>query len=150
MEGYQVIAADDAKAGEVVAVEGDLLIVEHGLLRKSRRAVPRTFANIDEGERVVRLSITKELVEDSPAVEDGDVDRQAVAAHYGLAGGFEEPETKGYGEVMPDDPALSSEQQALRDGVEPATEQRAKMREGESDAGRHGRQIIPPDPHEGP
>jgi hypothetical protein len=151
VEGYQVIGSDDAKLGQVVAVDDDLVIVEHGTLRKSRHAVPDAFTHVDDGEQVVRLSITKEIVADSPAVEGDEVDREAVAAHYGLAEAFEQPETEGYGEVTPDDPALSSEQQAARDGVEPAAQHRARMREGETaDAGPHGRQIIPPDPHEGP
>ena len=146
-----MIAADDAKAGQIVAVDGDLLIVERGHLRKSRHAIPVAFAHVDDGEQVVRLSITKELLEDSPAVEEDELDREAVALHYGLAGGHDDPETEGYGEVTPDDPAWSSEHQAARDGVEPATQHRARMREGETaDAGAHGRQIIPPDPHEGP
>jgi len=63
MEGYEVITSDEHKAGRVVEVKGDSLIVEHGLLRKTRRA---------------------------------------------------------------------------------------RIREGKSEAGRHGRPIIPPDPHEGP
>jgi len=145
-----VIAADDAKAGQIVEVDGDLLIVEHGHLRKSRHAIPQAFAHADDSEQVVRLSITKELLEDSPAVKDGELDRRAVAEHYGLAQAYEDPETKGYGDLTPDDPAWSSEQQALRDGVEPAPQRRAKIREGESDAGLRGRQIIPADPHEGP
>jgi hypothetical protein len=150
VEGYQVIAADDAKAGQVVAVDGDLLIVEHGHLRKSRHAIPQAFAHADDAERVVRLSITKQLFEDSPAVNDGELDRRAVAEHYGLAEGYENPGTEGYGELTPGDPAVSSEQQALRDGVEPAPQRRAEIRDGASEAGPHGRQIIPADPHEGP
>jgi hypothetical protein len=151
VEGYQVIAADDAKAGHVVGVDGDLLIVEHGHLRKSRHAIPEAFTHVDDGEQVVRLSITKELLEDSPAIEDDEVDRQAVAVHYGLAEGYEQPETEGYGEVTPDDPAWSSERQARRDGIEPAEQHRARMREGlTADPGPHGRQIIPPDSHDGP
>jgi hypothetical protein len=150
VEGYQVIAADDAKAGQVVAIDGDLLIVEHGHLRKSRHAIPQAFAHADDAEQVVRLSITKALFEDSPDVTDGELDRRAVAEHYGLAEAYEDPETKGYGELTPDDPARSSEQQALHDGIEPAPQRRAAIRDGESDAGPHGRQIIPADPHEGP
>jgi hypothetical protein len=56
---------------------------------------------------VVRLSISKELVEGSPAVEDGELDRRAVAAHYGLAEGEDAPETEGEGErrqIIPSDP----------------------------------------------
>jgi hypothetical protein len=150
VEGYEVIGSDGGKVGHVVGVESGLLIVESGLLRKSRRAVPAAFAHADDDERVVRLSLSRELVEESPALEDGEVDHRAVAAHYGLAEGSEAPETEGYGDVRPDDPAWSAEHLERRSGVEPAVEQRAKIREGESEAGPHGRPIIPPDPHEGP
>jgi hypothetical protein len=84
MEGYEVIGTDDHKLGEVAAVEGDLLIVEGGLLRKSRHAIPLAFAHTDESEQVVRLSVSKEVVDESPKLEDGDLDRQAIAVHYGL------------------------------------------------------------------
>jgi hypothetical protein len=150
MEGYEVITSDDQKVGQVVEVKGDNLIVEHGLLRKKRRAVPKTFAEADDSERVVHLTLTSEIIEASPEVEDGSVDQHAVAEHYGLAAGEPAPETEGYGELTPDDPARSAEQEELRTGVEPAAERRARIREGESEPGPHGRQIIPPDPHEGP
>jgi hypothetical protein len=150
MEGYEVITSDEQKAGRVVEVKGDNLIVEHGLLRKTRHAVPKAFADADTSEHVVRLTITNELLEASPKIEDGSVDERAVAHHYGLAAGEPAPETKGYGELTPDDPALSAEQEELRTGVEPAPARRARIREGESEAGPHGRPIIPPDPHEGP
>jgi hypothetical protein len=151
MEGYEVITSDEQKAGRVVEVRGDNLIVEHGLLRKTRHAVPKAFADADESEHVVRLTITNELLEASPKLEEGgSVDERAVAQHYGLAAGEPAPETKGYGELTPDDPALSAEQEELRTGVEPAPAQRARIREGESEPGPHGRPIIPPDPHEGP
>jgi hypothetical protein len=147
VEGYEVIACDDHKVGEVVAVEGNLLIAEGGTLRKSRHAVPMAFAHVDDDARVVRLSVTKEVVQDSPDVK-GELDRGAVAEHYGLAEGYAEPETEGYGEVTPDDPARSSESEGRRSGVQPAAEQRAQIREGESEAGLRGRQIIPSDPHD--
>ncbi|HEY6836360.1 MAG TPA: hypothetical protein VI142_07800 [Gaiellaceae bacterium] len=151
MQGYEVIASDDHKLGHVVEVEEDNLIVEHGLLVKKRHAVPKVLAHPDESEQVVRLSVSRELVDASPKVDDGQVDRRAVAEHYGLAAGEPAPETEGYGEVLPDDPAWSAEQQELRTGVEPAARRRARIREGESDAGPHGRPpAIPPDPHEGP
>ncbi len=148
MEGYEVIGSDDSKIGHVVEIEDGLLIVEGGFLGKSRNAVPSVFAQTDDDEQVVRLSISKELVEQSPAVEDGDLDRRAVAAHYGLAEGEDAPETEGEGELRPDDPAWSAEHEELRSGVEPAAERRARIREGESEAGPRGRQIIPSDPRD--
>jgi hypothetical protein len=148
MEGYEVITSDDRKAGRVTEVKGDNLIVENGLLLKRRHAVPKVLAQADESEQVVRLSVSSELVENSPKVDNDHIDQQAVAQHYGLAAGEPAPATEGYGELTPDDPALSAEQEELRTGVEPAAARRARIREGESKAGPHARQIIPADPHE--
>ena len=148
MVGYEVVGRDEHKIGKVAAIEGDLLIVEGGLLHKTRHAIPKTFAHPDDDEQVVRLTISKNLVDDSPALKDGEVDRHAVAEHYGLAEGYEAPETEGLGELKPDDPAWSAEQDQLRSGVEPAPERRARIREGDGDAGVRGRPIIPPDPHD--
>jgi len=151
MEGYEVITSDDRKAGRVAEVKGDNLIIEHGLLLKTRRAVPKVLAHTDESEQTVRLSVSSELVQASPKLDNGHVDQRAVAEHYGLAAGEPAPETQGFGELRPDDPARSAEQEELRTGVEPAAARRARIREGQSDAGPHGRPpSIPPDPHEGP
>lgn len=151
MQGYEVITSDERKAGHVVEVKGDNLIIEHGLVLKKRHAVPKVLAHADESEQVVRLSVSSVLVDASPKVDDGQVDQRAVAEHYGLAAGEEAPETEGYGELLPDDPAWSAEHEELRTGVEPAAARRARIREGESEAGPHGRPpSIPPDPHEGP
>ena len=150
MEGYEVITSDDRELGRVVEVTDDNLIVEHGLLRKSRHAIPRAFAKPDVSERAVRLTVSEDLVLSSPKLDDDSFDERAVAQYYGLAAGEPAPETQGYGEVLPDDPARSAEEEELRSGVEPAAERRAKIREGRSEAGLHGRQIIPTDPHEGP
>jgi hypothetical protein len=149
MEGYEVIASDDNKVGEVVRTDGDLLIVESGRLRESRHAIPKAFAHAVEGEQVVRLSVSKELVDNSPPLDDDQVDHDAVAAYYGLAEGVEAPATQGYGDVLPDDPAYGAESDELSAGLEPAAEQRARMREGgETEYGPRGRQIIPPDSHD--
>lgn len=84
MQGYDVVSHEDEKVvGHVVDKVGGNYIVEHGLLRKTKHAVPEQFAHVDEvGERIV-LTIPRELFEDSPKV-NGDVDEAAVAAHYGL------------------------------------------------------------------
>jgi hypothetical protein len=148
MVGYEVVGSDDHKVGKVAAIEGDLLIVEGGLLHKTKHAIPKTFVHPDDDVQVVRLTISKDLVDDSPALKNGEIDRRAVAEHYGLAEGYEAPETEGLGELRPDDPAWSAEQEERRTGVEPAAERRARIREGESDAGVRGRPIIPPDPHD--
>src|SRR3954452_7772942 len=63
MEGYEVITSDEQKLGSVVEVKGENLIVERGLLRKTRHAIPKVFAEEDGAEQVVRLTVSEELVE---------------------------------------------------------------------------------------
>jgi hypothetical protein len=151
MEGYEVITSDDKKAGHVVEVKDENLIIENGLLLKKRHAIPKVLAHADDSRNVVRLSVSSELVDASPKLDDGPVDRRAVAEHFGLAAGDPAPDTQGYGDVLPDDPARTAEQEGLRTGVEPAAQRTARIREGQSDPGPHGRPpSIPPDPHEGP
>ena len=84
MQGYNVVTHDDEKViGHVVDKVGGYYIVEHGTLRKSKHALPETFAQLDEaGQRLV-ITVPKELVTGSPKV-NGAVDEDAVAAHYGL------------------------------------------------------------------
>lgn len=150
MEGYEVISSDERKLGHVVELTDDNLVVEHGHLRKRRYAVPRVFAKPDVAEQAVRLTVSEDLVTTSPKVDRNSVDERAVARHYGLAAGETAPATEGSGELLPDDPAWSAEEEELRSGIEPAAQRRARIREGHSEAEPRGRQIIPADPHEGP
>jgi hypothetical protein len=99
-EGYEVRTIDGDKIGHVVETDGDYLIVEHGLL-KSKHALPQTFAEVDEGEHVVRTTLSKDLIYGSPKV-NGEFDRIAVAEHYGLAEGFTDPLTRGVDDLEPD------------------------------------------------
>jgi hypothetical protein len=84
MDGYDVVTIDEHKAGHVVGRSGPYLVVEHGALFKHRRPVPETFATVDEDARVVRLTVSKEILESAPEVHDGEVDEAAAAAHYGI------------------------------------------------------------------
>ena len=129
MEGYDVVTVDDEKVGTVVGESGDYLIVEHGLIRKSKRALPRQFAHFDDNERQVRVTVGKETFLDSPEL-DGELDERAIGEYYGL-GPSEGPGTEGYGVSDRGDPARSSQEQAQRDGVEPAEQERARIRQGE-------------------
>jgi hypothetical protein len=148
MDGYEVIANDGHSVGRVVGEQGDSIVVEHGLLRKHRRALPRTYVTVDDENRTVRTTLSKELIEHSPELDD-DVDEQEIAAYYGLADGYEQPETLGYGEIEPDETAVSADVQTRQVGLETPEEERARIREGREDVyGAPGRQIIPPDPHE--
>jgi hypothetical protein len=132
MEGYDVVTIDDDKVGTVAEESGEFLIVEHGMLRKSKHALPRQFAHVDDGEEQVRITVGKELFLNSPALDEEKLDEQAVRDYYGLAPS-EGPGTEGFGESLPGDPARSSEEQALRAGLEPAEAERARMREERSE-----------------
>ena len=143
MEGFEVVTSDDCKVGHVVALEDGHLIIEHGLLKKTKHAVPETFAYPDESEQTVRLSVSKEIVESSPKLDNGSIDTQAVAEHFGLAEGTPAPDTEGYGEVLPDDPARTADQDLMRAGQEPADQQRAKTREGGLEPDRDTESATP-------
>jgi hypothetical protein len=132
MDGYDVVTAEDEKVGTVVGETGAYLIVEHGTLRKSKQAVPREFATVDTGEQQVRITVSKNVFYDSPKL-NGEFDEQAVAEHYGLAASSAAPGTEGLGVTDQGDPSRSSEEQALRDGVMPAAQERAQIREGARD-----------------
>src|ERR671924_1431866 len=124
MEGYDVISvADDKKLGTVVRQEDDYIVFEHGTLRKQHHAIPATTVEVVEGEQQVRTTLSKELIEESPKVEDDGLDREALARYYGLADTSAAPPTEGYGETIPPDPAQGAETQAERAGGETAGEQ---------------------------
>jgi hypothetical protein len=131
VEGYDVITSDEHKLGHVVGTIGDNVVVEHGTLRKTKHAVPKVFVHADDAEQVVRLTVSKELVEESPKLNGDEADEQAIAEHYGLAEGYAEPETLGDGELLPDDPAWSAEEQELRTGVPTAEQERLRARQGD-------------------
>jgi hypothetical protein len=137
MKGYDVVTNEDEKVGKVVGTRADHLIVESGTLRKTKHALPQTFARVDEADNVVRISVSKEMFDGSPKV-NGDVDATAIADYYGLAGGSEAPPTEGYGETVADDPSIGSETQAERDGVTPAPQERAEAREHLRDSTQPG------------
>jgi hypothetical protein len=142
VEGYDVITSDGSKAGRVVGTHGDSLVVEQGTLRKTRHLLPKTFTEVDEAENVVRATLTKDVIEDSPKLDGDDVDERAVAEHYGLASGFAAPETEGYGDVRADDPGRSAEQDELRLGIETAEQERVDVQTGGGEARDHD----PPSP----
>jgi hypothetical protein len=141
MQGYEALTFDDEKAGTVVGQEGQYLIVEHGAIFKHRRPVPQAFATLDDDAGVVRLTVSKAILESAPEVQDGSLDVEAAAAHYGLAEGDAAPETLGYGVVEPGDPAVGAETEGLARGELTATAERAAQQgrlgpgEGPNDRG---------------
>jgi hypothetical protein len=134
MEGYDVKTIDGDKIGNVVDTEGDFVIVQHGLLR-SKHALPLIFAEVDADAHLVRTTLSKELIYDSPKI-NGELDRMAVAEHYGLAEGFTDPPTRGLGDVLPDDPAF---------GADDGTQERVSVRKGMT-SGEGPLDEAPPSP----
>ena len=138
MEGFEVVTSDDSKIGHVVEVRDRHVIIEHGLLIKTRHAVPEAFAHTTDGDQIVRLSVSKEIVESSPKLENGSIDTQAVAEHFGLAEATPAPEMEGERDLLPDDPAHGADQDLLRAGGQPADQERAEIRKGGLDADQDG------------
>jgi hypothetical protein len=136
MEGYEVVTVDEHKVGKVVGESGDFLIIEQGALLKSKHALPREFAHVDETEQKVRVTVPKEIVDESPKVDDDGFDEQLAAEYYGVAPS-NGPGTEGYGvtDAEAGDPSRSSAEQAARQGIEPAEEERARIREQEGQSG---------------
>ena len=131
MQNYDVVTSDDKKVGHVVDTQGEFLIVEHGMLRKTRTAVPRDMAAVDEQEHTLRLSVSKQVFEDAPALDGDEPDMTPAAEYYGLAEGSTAPDTQGYGDVTSGDPARTAEQDARRYGDESPEQERARIREQE-------------------
>jgi hypothetical protein len=86
MEGYDVISvADDKKIGTVVREEGDYVVFEHGTLRKQHHAIPSTTIEVVDSEKAIRTTLSKDLIESSPKVDDEGIDYEAIGRHYGIA-----------------------------------------------------------------
>lgn len=87
MEGYDVISVvDDKKIGTVVREEGDYVVFEHGTLRKQHHAIPSTTIEVNESDQEVRTTLSKDLIESSPKIDDdAGIDREALGRHYGTA-----------------------------------------------------------------
>jgi hypothetical protein len=126
---HDLVTLDDHKIGHVVGEHGDYYIVEHGLL-KTKHLVPKTFVEV--GGDGYRTTLSKQLINDSPKFHEDDDDHEAIAQHYGLAEGFEDPMTRGYDELEPDDPARTAEEDAVAAGVDPVRE-RIAVRKGLTD-----------------
>jgi hypothetical protein len=129
LKGYDVLTFDDERAGKVVGKQGSNLIVEQGAIFKHRRALPEIFVTVDDGEQVVRATVSKDVLESAPEIGDEGVDDDAVSRHYGMVAGDPAPGTLGDGALNPDDPAWTAETQEQRTGVEPAAAERARIQQ---------------------
>lgn len=123
MQGQDVVTVDGHKLGRVVAERDEIAVVEHGLLRKTRHAIPEEL--LHEADGTLRATVAKQIVDSSPAVDGDRFDREAVLEHYGLIG----PTV-----VDPDPDGLdSAETMGAREGVTPAPVERLATLAGESD-----------------
>jgi len=82
MEGQDVVGSDDHKLGTVVEERNGYAIVESGHVFKSRHAIPSEF--LHQHDDVVRATVGKEVVTDSPKVSGDEFDENAIRLHYGL------------------------------------------------------------------
>ncbi len=90
MNGYTVVTSDGDRIGTVIGDEGSNLIVQTGTLRHHKHAIPKTFAHPQDGEQKILVTVTKDVVMDSPKCDEG-LDARAVAEHYGLSDEEAEP-----------------------------------------------------------
>jgi hypothetical protein len=118
VQGYDVVTSDDHKIGTVVDVRDDCLIVEHGHVFKAKHAIPKAFTSIDDDERIVHATITKDVFTDGPKVTD-EWDCSLVLRHYGVITDFEEPDAE----------TDSATTVGAGQGIEPPEAERARIRE---------------------
>jgi hypothetical protein len=119
MERQTVVTSDDRKLGTVVEERDRCVVIETGHVFKTKHAIPREF--LRESDGVLRATVTKAVVEDSPKVDLERWDASAIRLHYGLDGPFQ---------VDPDPNGLeSAETDALRAGLKPAPMERVEVLE---------------------
>jgi len=87
MQGTDVVTYDEDKLGTVLEQRDDFVIIESGHLFKSKHAIPRDF--IHEQDGVLVATVAKDVVMDSPKIDNGTFDADAIRRHYGLDVPFE-------------------------------------------------------------
>ena len=120
MEHQTVVTNDDHNFGAVVAERDDCVVIETGHIFKTKHAIPREF--LHEVDGVLRATVTKEVVDNSPKVDLEHWDAAAVRASYGLDAPF----------AVDQDPngLESAETDAERLGVKSDTVERLEVLEG--------------------
>jgi hypothetical protein len=120
MEHQTVVTSDDQKLGTVIDERDNCVVIETGHVFKTKHAIPRDF--LHEVDGVLRATVTKDVIDDSPKVDLEQWDCSAVRLHYGLDGPFE---------VDPDPNGLeNAETDARRVGLKPAAAERIDVMEG--------------------
>jgi hypothetical protein len=123
MEGQEIVTSDDQKLGNVIAERDDCVVVETGHVFKTKHAIPKSFLHEHDG--VLRATVPKDVVTDSPKVDPDNWDCGEVHRHYGL-------ETQFVTDPDPDG-VESAETVGLREGVEPAPSARVGTLGGAND-----------------
>lgn len=124
MEDRTVVTSDDQQLGTVVAERDDCVVIETGHIFKSKHAIPRTF--LREVDGVLRATVTKDVIDDSPKVDLDNWDCAAVREHFGLDAPFE---------ADPDPNGPGPEADAVRAGLTPTPQERLDVLEGNDAAG---------------
>jgi hypothetical protein len=94
MERQTVVTSDDHRLGTVVDERDRCVVIETGHVFKTKHAIPREF--LHEVDGVLRATVTKDVVDDSPKVDLENWDCSAVRLHYGLDGPFQvDPDPNG-------------------------------------------------------
>jgi hypothetical protein len=123
MEGREVVTSDDQKLGTVIAERDDCVVIETGHVFKSKHAIPRSFLHEHDG--VLRATVTKDVISDSPKIDLDKWDCREVHRHYGLETDFV---------TDPDPDGLeSAETVGQRAGADPAPSERIGVLGGEGD-----------------
>ncbi|HEY0416037.1 MAG TPA: hypothetical protein VGC78_06585 [Gaiellaceae bacterium] len=113
MHGQDVVTSDDHKVGTVVAERDGFVVVESGHVFKSRHAIPTEFLHEHDG--VLRATVGKDIVGDSPKLDGDAFDADEVKLHYGLVDTTV---------VDPDPEERNAETDGIRHGIEPAPSDR--------------------------
>jgi len=82
MQGTDVVTYDEDKLGTVLEQRDDFVIIESGHVFKSKHAIPREFVHEQGG--VLVATVAKDVVMDSPKLDNGTFDADAIRRHYGL------------------------------------------------------------------
>jgi hypothetical protein len=120
VEHETVVTSDDQKLGTVVAERDRCVVIETGHVFKTKHAIPREF--LHEVDGVLRATVTKDVIGDSPKVDLDNWDSSAVRLHYGLDAPFQ-------ADADADD-LENAETDAVRAGIKPAPVERLEVLEG--------------------
>jgi len=120
MERQTVVTSDNQKLGTVVDERDRCVVIETGHVFKTKHAIPREF--LHEVEGVLRATVTKDVVDDSPKVDLENWDCSVVRLHYGLDGPFQVD--------LDADGLENAETAAQRAGIKPTPVERLDVLEG--------------------